>query len=155
MTRNALPNQSKRKVELWFLCTALRVIARNMHIKFGDIWTHGDNVTLRTKMLFKNQRGLIKKWNKAVLWFLCTALRVIARNMHTKFGVIWTYDDKVTLRTRNALLNYSKGGNSKQNNLEFKFLCTALCVIARIMHHKFRVNWTYGDKVMLRTRNAL
>ena len=31
-----------------------------------------------------------------------TALRVIARNMHTNFWVIWTYGDKVTLRTRKS-----------------------------------------------------
>ena len=55
------------------------------------------------KMLYKNQRGIIKKQYKAELLFLCTALPVIARNMHTKFWVIWTYGDKVTLRTRKAI----------------------------------------------------
>jgi len=56
------------------------------------------------EMLYKiNQRGIIKKRNKVELWFLCTALRVVARNMHTKYGVIQTYGDKVMLRTRNAL----------------------------------------------------
>jgi len=55
------------------------------------------------KMLYKiNQRGFIHKRNKVELRFLSTALRVIARSMHTKLGVIWTYDDKVTLRTRKA-----------------------------------------------------
>ena len=44
-------------------------------------------------MLYKiNQRGIIKKRNKVELWLLlCIALRVIARNMHTEYGVIWTY----------------------------------------------------------------
>jgi len=56
------------------------------------------------KMLYKiNQRGIIQKRNKVELQFLCTALRVIARNMHTKYGVIRTYGDKVMLWTRNAL----------------------------------------------------
>jgi len=55
------------------------------------------------EMLYKiNQRGIIQKQNKVELRFLCTALHVIARNMHAKYGVIWTYDDKVTLRTRKA-----------------------------------------------------
>jgi len=55
------------------------------------------------EMLYKiNQRGIIQIRNKVELRFLCTVLRVIARSMHTKFGVIWTYDDKVTLRTRKA-----------------------------------------------------
>jgi len=55
-------------------------------------------------MLYKiNQRGIIKKRNKVELRFLCTALRVIARNMHTKYVVIWNYGYKVMLRTRNAL----------------------------------------------------
>ena len=55
------------------------------------------------EMLLKNQRGLIKKRIKFELWFLCTALSVIARNKHIKFGVIWTFGDNVMLRTRNAL----------------------------------------------------
>jgi len=50
-----------------------------------------------------NQRGFIQKRNKVEKRFLCTALRVIARNMHTKYGAIQTYGDKVMLRTRNAL----------------------------------------------------
>jgi len=40
------------------------------------------------EMLFKNQKGLIQKQNKVELQFSCTTLRVIAINMHTKFGVI-------------------------------------------------------------------
>jgi len=60
------------------------------------------------EILYKiNQRGIIKKWNKVekkvALRFLCTALPVIARNMHTKYGVIPTYGDKVMYWTRNAL----------------------------------------------------
>ena len=36
-------------------------------------------------MLYKiNQWGIIKKQNKVELQFLCTALLVIARNMHIK-----------------------------------------------------------------------
>jgi len=55
------------------------------------------------EMLYKiNPVGKIKKRNKVELRFLCTALQVIARSIHTKFGVIWTYDEKVTLRTRKA-----------------------------------------------------
>ena len=51
------------------------------------------------EMLYKiNQMGIIKIRNKVELLFLCTALRV----MHTKFEVIWTYDDKVTLQTSKA-----------------------------------------------------
>jgi len=33
--------------------------------------------------------------DKVELRFLCTAIRVSARSMHTKFGVIWIYDDKL------------------------------------------------------------
>jgi len=56
------------------------------------------------EMLYKiNPRGILKKRNKVELRFLCTALQVIARNMHTKYGVIRTYGDKVMLRKRNAL----------------------------------------------------
>jgi len=35
----------------------------------------------RQEMFLKKQRGLIVKWNKVELWFLCTALSVIARNI--------------------------------------------------------------------------
>jgi len=55
------------------------------------------------EILYKYQKGLIKKRNKAEIQFLCTALRVIARNMHTKHGIIRNYDDKVMLLIRNAL----------------------------------------------------
>ena len=52
--------------------------------------------TLDKKCSIKiNQREIIQKRNKVELWFLCTALRVIARNMHNKFGMIWTYSDKL------------------------------------------------------------
>ena len=55
------------------------------------------------ELLYKiNRKGLIKKRNKVELRFLCTVFRVIARIMHTNIGVIWTYDDHVTLRTRIA-----------------------------------------------------
>ena len=46
-------------------------------------------LTLHSSSTKINQRGIIKKWNNVELWFLCTAPRVIARNMHTKFGMIW------------------------------------------------------------------
>jgi len=66
------------------------------------------------KMLYKiNQREIIQQWNNVELRFLRIALRIIARSMHTKFGVIWPFDDKVTLRTRNGLYNQSKGNNYK------------------------------------------
>ena len=71
----------------------------------------------------------IQKRNKVDLSFLCTAIPVIARHMHTKFGVIWTYDDKGLLRTRNALYNQSKG-LIKKEKVELGFLCTTLPVIA-------------------------
>jgi len=37
---------------------------------------------------------------KVELLYFCTALQVIARNMYTKFGVIWTYVDNVTMWAR-------------------------------------------------------
>jgi len=55
------------------------------------------------EMLYKTQRGIVQKWNKEELRFLCSALRFIARNMHTKYGVIRTYGNKVMLWTRYPL----------------------------------------------------
>jgi len=54
-------------------------------------------------MLYKKSKGIIQKRKKVELRFLCTALRVIAKNMHTKFGVIWAYGDKVSFQTRKPL----------------------------------------------------
>jgi len=45
--------------------------------------------------------GKNSKWKKVVTG-LSSALRGIARYMHTKFGVVWTYSDKVTLLTRKS-----------------------------------------------------
>ena len=50
------------------------------------------------EMVYKNQsKGIIQKRNKVELQFGCTALWVINRNMHTRFGMIWTYSDKVSV----------------------------------------------------------
>jgi len=70
-------------------------------------WSHLklwlQSYALDKKCSVKSIKGeQFKKRNKVELRFLCSALRVIARNMHTMFGVIWTYNDKVTLRTRKA-----------------------------------------------------
>ena len=56
---------------------------------------HGSSIKI-------NQRGIIQKWNKVELGFLCTALQVIARNMHTNFGMTWKYSDKVMLQIRKS-----------------------------------------------------
>ena len=48
-----------------------------------------------------------------------------------------------------------RGIIQKVNKVELRFLCTALRDIARNMHIKYGVIRTYGDKVMLQTRNAL
>jgi len=58
-----------------------------------------------------DQKRIIQKLNKVELQLLCTALQVIARNMHTKYGVIRTYDDKVMLQTIYSLKNQTKVNN--------------------------------------------
>jgi len=40
-------------------------------------------------MLYKNQKEIIKKRKKVELVFLCTALRICARNMHIKFFKVY------------------------------------------------------------------
>jgi hypothetical protein len=48
----------------------------------------------RTKIKYENlQRAINKKLRSAEYRFLCTALPVIERSMHTKFGVNPTYSD--------------------------------------------------------------
>jgi len=51
--------------------------------------------------------------------------------------------------------NNQRGIIKKRNKVELRFLCTALQVIARNVYTKYGVIRTYGDEVMLRTRNAL
>jgi len=128
------------------------VIARNMHIKFGVIWTYGDNVTFRIRNVVFKQRGLIQNWNNVMLWFLCKALRGIARNMHTNSAVILTYGDKSTMQSRNAL---SKSTTGYLFKIEVDVESNELEVIVVNMHNKFGVIWTYGDNFMLQTRSAL
>jgi len=54
------------------------------------------------EMLYKiNQRGIIRQ-RRVELRFLYTALRIISRNMHTKYKIIRAYIDKVMLLTTNA-----------------------------------------------------
>jgi len=69
-----------------------------------------------------NQRGFIQRRNKVEIWFLSTALRVIVRNMHTKYGVLQTYGNNVMLWTRNVFLNQLKGNNSKTKQGRVTFL---------------------------------
>jgi len=75
-----------------------------MHNKFGVILTYVESYAPNKKFFSKiNEMGIIQKRNKVELWFLWTSLQVIARHMHTKYGGIQTYGDKVMHRTRNAL----------------------------------------------------
>jgi len=106
------------KVELWFLYTALRVIARNMHNKFGVIRTYDNKVCSGLEMLYKiNQRGIILKRNKVDYGSCAMHFRIIARSMHTMFGVIWTYDDKVTLRTKKTRRRRRRRGRRRRPKL--------------------------------------
>ena len=98
------------KVELWY--TALRVIARNMHNKFGVMIT---KLCSGLEMLYKiNQRGIILKRNKVDYGSCAMHFRIIARSMHTMFGVIWTYDDKVTLRTKKTRRRRRRRGRRRR-----------------------------------------
>jgi len=46
----------------------------------------GESLKKCQEMLYNiKQRGIIQKWNKVELRFLCTELPVIARNIHAKF----------------------------------------------------------------------
>jgi len=96
--------KKQNKVELRFLCNALRVVARTCIPSMESFEPMVTKLCSGQEMLYQiNQREIIQKRNNVELRFLCTALRVITKNMHTKFGVIWNYSEKVTLRTRNAL----------------------------------------------------
>jgi len=48
-----------------------------------------------------------------------------------------------------------RGLIKQRKKIESRYLCIVLRVIARNMHSKHEVIRTYGDKVMLWTRNAL
>ena len=68
------------------------------HVSLKQMCRLTQSYTLDKKCSIKiNQREIIKKQNKVELRFLCTALQDIARNTHTKFGIIWTYSDSYSL----------------------------------------------------------
>ena len=91
------------KVELRFCALHLSLLPETCLPKMESFEPMVTKLCSGQDLLYKiNQRGIIKKRNRVGLWFLRTAIRVIAISMHTKFGVIWTHNDKVTLRTRKA-----------------------------------------------------
>ena len=63
---------------------------------------------------------------------------------HTKFEVVWTGNDKITIpRNRKCRENDDKREISqRQHKLELQFLCTALHIITTNTHAKFQVNQT-------------
>jgi len=91
-------------------------------IKWGIIWKNDKKCSIKSI-----KGGIIWNLNNVELWFVYTALRVIARNMHTKFGVIWTYGDKVKLQTKNAQWKTIKGEQFKLEQCRVKVLvhCTS------------------------------
>ena len=97
--------QKQNKVELRFLCTALQIIASNMPIMFGVIWTNGDNVMLQTRnALWKSIKGeLLDNWAKmeqgrVMVLVHCTSESLLETRIPSLkwFGL-------VMLRTRNPL----------------------------------------------------
>jgi len=108
------------------------------------------------EMLYKiNRRRIIKKWNKIKLRFLCTALRVIDKTCIPNMEPFEPMVTKLCFGQEMLYKINQRDLNQKRKKVELRFLCTALRVIARNMHTKYGVILTYGDKVMLRTRNAL
>jgi len=72
-----------------FLCAALKLLPETCIPSMESFKPLVTKLCSGQEMLYKiNQREIIIKWNKVELQFLCTALQVIARNMHTKYGVI-------------------------------------------------------------------
>ena len=63
-----------------------------------------------------SRQEIIQKRNAVELQLLCTALRDIARSMHTKLGVIWINGDKVMLRTRNPAAATTDAATADQSN---------------------------------------
>ena len=78
-----------------------------MHIKFEDVQAVDDKVIFQTsRKCCKNfnQREITHGQYKVELWFLHTALCIIASNTNAMFQVNQTADDRVMLWTK----NYSK-----------------------------------------------
>ena len=66
-------NSIKVKVQLWFLCSACRLIVVNISAKFGDNISNGFQVTGRTRFydqnhVFSVQRAITPKVGSCILY---------------------------------------------------------------------------------------
>ena len=87
-----------------------------MHMKFEDVQAVDDKVIFQTsRKCCKNfnQREITHRHHEVQLWFLHTALCIIATNKNAKFQDNQIGDDKIMLRTK----DYSnKLSNLRANN---------------------------------------
>ena len=89
------------KPELWFLCSARRLMVFNVCVKFHENMSSDFKVMERTrKLLTDTQRAITPKIGKPELWFMCSARRLMVFKVCVKFHENMSCDFKVMERTR-------------------------------------------------------
>ena len=72
------------KPELWFLCSACRLMVFNICVKFHENMSSGFSYGADTKIV-NTQRAITPKVGKPELQFMCSARRLMVFNVCVKF----------------------------------------------------------------------
>ena len=149
------------KPDLWFTCSARRLIVFYICVKFPETISNGFQLTKRTRVHDRNgyiqcSKGNNSKSRQTELRFTCSACRFIVLYICVKFPENISNGFQLTKRTRvhgrNGYVQCSKGNTSKSRKLELRFMCSALCLKVVYICVKFGENIADGIRVMKRTR---
>ena len=91
------------KSELWFLCSAHRLMVFNVCVKFHENMSSGLIFMERTQKTVNTQRAITPKVGKPELQFMCSARSLMAFNVCVKFHENMPNSFKVMERTRKLL----------------------------------------------------
>ena len=90
------------KPELWFMCSACRLMVSNVCVKFHENMSSGFKV-IKRKQKINTQRAITPRGGKPELRFLCSARRLMVFNVCVKFHENVSNGFKVMERTRKLL----------------------------------------------------
>ena len=91
------------KSELWFMCSARRLMVFNVCVKFHENMSSGFKDMERTRKIVNTQRAITQKVGKPELRFMCSARRLMVFNVCVKFHENMSSGFKVMERTRKLL----------------------------------------------------
>ena len=93
------------KPELWFLCSACRLVVDNISVKFHDFYLkqvyrlQSRHKYLTEITIYNIQRAVTAKVGKQELWVLCFTCRLMLVNISVKFDENISLNSHVTKRT--------------------------------------------------------